>query len=190
MTILPSANTPAFDIPEDLFYHVQQNPARATRRKETENMNSKSTNKPAGRATSRPEARGGAKATTKGKSPRPGEKTAPSEGYGIYREAAPAAKATPPPAGRPPATSAIAEALRAVTAEVKALKNDAAKKDTEINALQKRLTQMETRQKAQEKAYRTAQYPTGAIASQPATEPSAGEEPAEVRPARSKASAE
>lgn len=119
-------------------------------------MNSKSTNRPVGKPTSRPEVPGGAKATALGKALRPGKKTAPGSGYGIYREAAPA-KTTPPPAGRPPATSALIEALRVVTAEVKALKNDATQKDTEIKALQKRLTQMEARQKAQEKAYRAPQ---------------------------------
>ena len=131
-------------------------------------MNSKSTYKPTGKPASRPDTRGEGKPTTKGKSLRPSTKTAPSEGYGVYREAAPA-KAVPPPIGRAPAAPALAEALRAVTADVKALKNDLAQKDTEIKALQKRLTQMEARQKSQEKAFRAQQYPAGA-AVQPTTD--------------------
>ena len=123
-------------------------------------MNSKTTSRPAGKPATRPEVQGGAKATAPGKALRPGKKTAPGGGYGIYREDAPA-KATPPPAGRPPAMSALAEALRVVTAEVKALKNEVAQKDAEIKAIQKRLTQMEARQKAQEKAFRAQQYPSG-----------------------------
>ena len=55
--------------------------------------------------------------------------------------------------------SALAEALRVATNDIKALRNDAAQKDTEIKALQKRLTQMEARQKAQEKAYRMPKTP-------------------------------
>jgi hypothetical protein len=123
-------------------------------------MNNKSTNRPAGKPTSRPETRGGASATTKGKTLRPNEKPPKPAMYGVYREAAPA-KTPPPPAGRAPAASALAEALRAVTAEVNALKKDVAQKDTEIKALQKRLTQMEARQKAQEKAFRAQQIPAG-----------------------------
>jgi len=134
-----------------------------------EKMNSKSTGRPTGRptggkATARPDARSDRKAFVPGKVLRPSEKTLPSqktpagEGYGLYRETAPAAKVTPP-LGRAPAPPALAEALRVVAAEVKALKNEVAQKDTEIKAVQKRLTQMEVRQKAQEKAYRAAQYP-------------------------------
>ena len=135
-------------------------------------MNSKSTNRPTGRptggkATSRPDARSGGKAPTAGKTLRssektlPSQKTTPGEGYGLYRESAPAAKVTPP-LGRAPAPPALAEALRVVAADVKALRNEVVQKDTEIKALQKRLTQMETRQKAQEKAYRAQQYPAKA----------------------------
>ena len=68
-----------------------------------------------------------------------------------------------PPAGRTPATSpAIGESLKAIAADVKSLKNDIVYKDGEIKALQKRLTQMEARQKAQEKALRAQQFPAPA----------------------------
>jgi len=120
-------------------------------------MNGKPTNKTTSKAASRPEARSGGKATAKGKALRSGEKTPPGGMYGIYREGAAPAKSPPPPAGRAPAAPALAETLRVVTSEIKALKNDVAQKDTEIKALQKRLTQMEARQKAQEKAYRVPQ---------------------------------
>ena len=126
-------------------------------------MNSKSTYKPAGRPSARPETQGEGKPTTKGKSLRPGEKVAPSEGYGVYREATPV-KVVPPPVGRAPAAPALAEALRAVAADLKALKNEVAQRDAEIKALQKRVTQMEARQKSQEKAFRAQQYPSGATA--------------------------
>ena len=136
-------------------------------------MNSKSTYKsagrPAGKPAARPEGRLGSRPPAKGKPARPGEKPSAGEGYGVYREAAAAAKPagppagrTPagPPAGRPPATSpAIGESLKAIAADVKSLKNDIAYKDGEIKALQKRLTQMEARQKAQEKTLRAQQFP-------------------------------
>jgi len=48
--------------------------------------------------------------------------------------------------------------LRAVAADVKALKADLAQKDVEIKALQKRLLQMEVRQKSQEKALRAPKF--------------------------------
>ena len=47
---------------------------------------------------------------------------------------------------------------------MKSLKNDLAYKDGEIKALQKRLTQMEARQKAQEKTLRAQQFPAAAPA--------------------------
>lgn len=123
-------------------------------------MNSKATGRPTSKPATGLEVQGGEKAGTKGKALRPGKKTTPGGGYGIYRDAAPV-KTTPPPAGRPPAAPALAEALRAVTAEVNALKKDVAQKDTEIKAIQKRLTQMEARQKSQEKAFRSQQPPGG-----------------------------
>lgn len=127
-------------------------------------MNSKSTykpsSKPGGRPAGRPESRLGTRPPAKGKPARPGEKAPASEGYGVYREAAPAAKPAAPPAGRAPATTpAIGESLKAIAADVKSLKNDITQKDFEIKALQKRLTLMEARQKAQEKAFRAQQFP-------------------------------
>ena len=78
-----------------------------------------------------------------------------------------------PPASRPPAPRAEAPAggkeggspspviemaavLRTLAADMKALKAEAAFKDAEIKALGKRVTQLEARQKAQEKAFRAA----------------------------------
>ncbi len=140
----------------------------------SKSANSKSANRPAGRA----EARGG-KATARAKPARPGEKDAAgakdSAGgmYGRYREDTPAPRPAPhatppkvarlasPQAGPSTATADLAAAVRAMTAEVKALKNEAAQKDAEIKALDKRLTQLEARQKAQEKAYRASQAITG-----------------------------
>ncbi len=151
----------------------------------SKSTNNNSTNRPAGR----PEARG-SKPAAKGTS-RPGEKDSAGGMYGRYREDTPAPRAatkpTPPRPARPappqagPSTAAadLAAAVRAMTAEVKALKNEAAQKDAEIKALDKRLTQLEARQKAQEKAYRASQAITGqAVTGQP----SAGEV-AEERPA-------
>ena len=62
------------------------------------------------------------------------------------------------PRPQPNPMPALAETLRGVTADVKALKADLAQKDIEIKALQKRLLQMEVRQKSQEKALRAPKF--------------------------------